>query len=142
MNWKEIFEYQDGDLIWKINSGVNKVKGKKAGALSNGYLRFKYNGKKYLNHRVIFEMHHGYCPEFIDHINRNRSDNKINNLRQATHSINAFNRETWIKRNLPRGVYEVKNRYISKVGSIYLGSFDNIKEALEVRNSKIKLLYP
>lgn len=43
-------------------------------------------------HRAIFAMHHGYLPEIVDHINRNTADNRIENLRPATASMNNCNK--------------------------------------------------
>jgi hypothetical protein len=43
-------------------------------------------------HRLIFLMHHGYLPKYIDHINGIKTDNRIENLREATISDNSCNR--------------------------------------------------
>lgn len=43
--------------------------------------------------RVIWAVHYGYWPEkLIDHVNRNRDDNTITNLREATHTQNQYNK--------------------------------------------------
>jgi hypothetical protein len=79
----EIFEYRDGDLYWKPS---------KAGAIAGGgYYQTGIQGKYFKNHRLIFLMHHGYLPDLIDHIDGNRLNNKIENLRPATRSQNLFN---------------------------------------------------
>ena len=93
---KELFEYRDGDLYWKkINPYAHNIKiGAEAGCLKNrGYLCTKINGKSYLNHRLIFLYHHGCLPKFIDHINNIKTDNRIENLREATVSQNALNKK-------------------------------------------------
>lgn len=139
INWHDIFEYQDGELIWKIDSFANKVKGKKAGALNNtGYLRTKYNKKKYLNHRIIFEMFNGYIPEFIDHIDRNRLNNKIENLRPATRSLNAFNRSYKKNDNLPKGIYRDCNKFRVHICGKYIGLYNTLNEAINIRLKKEK----
>jgi hypothetical protein len=43
-------------------------------------------------HRLIFVLHHGYLPKEIDHINGDRADNRIENLRAVTRSENQCNR--------------------------------------------------
>jgi len=89
---KELFEYKDGDLYWLVDMIPNKTKGNKAGRLhKNGYFRTSIAKKLYTNHRLIFLYHYGYLPKFVDHIDGNKLNNKIENLREATISQNAQN---------------------------------------------------
>ena len=75
---KQLFEYRDGELYWKVKYSQRVKIGAKAGALDGDeYFRISINGKRYLNHRLIFLMHHGYLPEYLDHIDGNPSNNKI-----------------------------------------------------------------
>lgn len=135
MNWHEIFEYNNGNLIWKIDSPPNYVKGKIAGTINNtGYYRTKVFGKKYLNHRIIFEMHHGYCPEFIDHIDRDRLNNKIENLRPATKLLNSLNKiYKKESKNKCHGVYFIGNNYYVRNIEKKLVKFSNIEDAIEYK---------
>jgi hypothetical protein len=88
----EIFDYIDGHLYWKSNRGSNRLKGKKAGWLNEGrHYDVMYKNKTHKMHRIIFLMHHGYLPKEIDHIDGNPLNNKINNLREVTHSQNMQN---------------------------------------------------
>lgn len=88
----ELFDYRDGELYWKPNKGGNKVQGKRAGTMHHeGYVRTQVNGKIYGNHRLIFLMHHGYLPDEVDHIDLNKSNNKIENLRPAMIGENQRN---------------------------------------------------
>jgi hypothetical protein len=92
-----IFEYKDGNLYWKSRSDLpkkwnTKFVGKKAGwENGDGYISVSVYNKKYRLHRVIFLMHYGYLPEQIDHINNNRKDNRIENLRATTADGNNKN---------------------------------------------------
>lgn len=88
----ELFEYRDGDLIRKVSPQHNAPVGSVAGTVRrDGYRDIRINAKSYLTHRLIFLMHHGYLPQFIDHIDNNRSNNRIENLRPATNGENSWN---------------------------------------------------
>lgn len=58
----------------------------------SGYRYVRHEGQLYRQHRVIFFLHYGYWPNEIDHINRVRHDNRIENLRDVTHSENNQNK--------------------------------------------------
>ena len=91
----ELFEYRDGEIYYKVSRSRNKA-GSKAGTYrphDNAY-HVTINKKHYLMHRIVFMMHNGYLPQFVDHIDCNRANNKIENLREATHSQNAHNAKT------------------------------------------------
>jgi hypothetical protein len=91
---KEIFEYKDGALYWKKpNVKANRIKiGDRFGANDNGYRRGGIDGTNYLEHRLIFMMHHGFVPKYIDHIDNDTTNNHIENLRECTNGENQHNR--------------------------------------------------
>jgi hypothetical protein len=60
---------------------------------TDGHLATQIGDHFYYLHRLIFMYHHGYFPPQIDHINRNKLDNRIENLRSCTHSENILNRD-------------------------------------------------
>lgn len=89
---KSLFDYKNGKLVWKIKPNRNIRIGDAAGSIdSHGYLQTKHNGIVYLNHRLIWLMHYGWLPKLIDHVNGNKTDNRIENLRQATPQQNQHN---------------------------------------------------
>ena len=92
---RSLFYYYDGALYWKV-SKTNGVKiGDLAGTVrDDGRRQIGINGKKYKAHRLIFLYHHGYLPEFLDHIDGNPANNNIANLREATLSQNQWNRKS------------------------------------------------
>ena len=80
---KSRFTYLDG-LLYRG--------GKAAGGVTEkGYVKINIDGTVYFSHRLIFYWHHGYCPEEIDHINRDRGDSRIENLRASSRSSNSHN---------------------------------------------------
>lgn len=131
------YDADTGVFTWKQTKGPRAVKGDVAGTDFEGYVRIKINSEKYLAHRLAWLYVYGYFSEdMLDHINQNKSDNRICNLREASRSENLFNKgktkantsgvkgASWDKRNK---VYlarlSVNNR------KIYLGRFKTISEA-------------
>jgi hypothetical protein len=57
----------------------------------NGYCEVRVDGKLHGTHRLIYLMHKGDLPRFVDHIDGNPSNNLIENLREATHAENMRN---------------------------------------------------
>jgi len=91
----DCFEYRDGLLYWKGISHPNKqnLLDKPAGSIhKTGYRHITWRGKPQKAHRLIFMLHHGYMPKEVDHINGDRADNRIDNLREVTRSENQCNR--------------------------------------------------
>ena len=140
-----LFEYdkETGNLIWKIkpsSRGHHVKAGDIAGTLkSHGYICVGINYNSYRAHRLIFLMHKGYLPKTIDHINGDKLDNRIENLRAATVGQNQHNRKT--NANNTSGYKGVSwNKALKKWTAritlerkiIHLGYFANVEEAAEV----------
>lgn len=88
MHWNDVFRYDSGKLYWV------KRKGNEAGSYDgHGYLQTQCKGVRVKNHRIIWEMHNGPipCGMQVDHINRVRDDNRIENLRLVTQQQNLLN---------------------------------------------------
>lgn len=85
---KELFEYQDGKLMRRKNgrSAVIPMGAKR-------YERVTVDGQAYALHRMIYLWHHGHLPTTLDHIDGNRENNRIENLREATQQQNCLNRK-------------------------------------------------
>ena len=105
-----------------------------------GYLeiRITHNGKivfRKLAHVVAFAFEYGYWPDsIIDHINRDKRDNRIENLREVSYIQNALNTNPIGSDGLPKGIKKTKNgkfavsinhNYVSQ----HIGTFDTLEEA-------------
>lgn len=90
----ELFEYKDGVLYWRVDMHPNKVAGNPVGSITkSGYLETKVYGAPYKVHRLIWSLHFDSNPEMIDHIDGNKTNNDIHNLRESTRSENGFNQK-------------------------------------------------
>lgn len=131
---RNFFDYVDGQLIWKKTRSMAKA-GFPAGWIEkNGYVSTNLNGTRYRVHRLIFMFFNGYCPEFIDHIDGNKINNRIENLRSATSYENSCNRKANKKNKLNvKGVCMERGKYkanIKKFGKTrHLGYFDSLEDA-------------
>ena len=102
---------------------------------------------KFLLHRLIFQAHNptiNISNLFIDHINNNKLDNNINNLRLATSSQNCMNRELYNNPLGERNIRETKYGYnvrVTKEGKRYSKTLKTLEEAIEWRNIKLVELH-
>tara|TARA_R110000823_G_scaffold2934_4_gene11669 strand:+ start:406 stop:906 length:501 start_codon:yes stop_codon:yes gene_type:complete len=93
---KELFDYKDGNLFRRVRVSSRGMQGCIAGSRDvAGYIVVMINGINYKAHRLIWVWHFGDIPKDlqIDHINRQRDDNNIDNLRLVTNQENQFNRK-------------------------------------------------
>lgn len=129
-------EYKNGDLYWRVTVSSKATAGSRAGTLRrDGYETVTLNNKKYLKHRVIFYMHYGYWPCIVDHIDRDKSNNNIENLREVTAYESACNRSTYSGDF--EGIHKHHNKYQLIYKGHYIGRFNSVEEAKSVRNSFI-----
>ena len=91
---RERYDYHpDGYLIAKRYLGPRSTKGSIVGGkIGRGYYVTRIEGKVYYIHRLIYMWHHGYISDVIDHINNDKTDNRIENLRDVTQYLNSLNR--------------------------------------------------
>lgn len=146
---KQWFTYKEGELYWKSRTapGSHVVIGQKAGrphkssSKLTGYRHVHILGKNYLTHRLIYLMFHGNLPTQIDHINGNREDNRIENLRSSTREQNAQNAKTR-KDNTTgvKGVHSFKNKFKAQLQCnkvrYNVGCFNSVEEAKQAVQQK------
>lgn len=147
--------HKERPLAWFANKGAYgqhiKLVGKPAGRLQHGYIHVKVAGVFCFAHRVVWFMHNGWVPEWptnqIDHINGERSDNRIENLRVLTSQENSrnvglavnnrsgFRGVCWNKKS---GKWQAQIRVGRK--TTYLGIFDILSDAVLARsNEEVRL---
>ena len=90
------YDYVNGGLIWRVDYGFYGYVGDYAAWINEcGYKYIKLKDKlSYTEHRLVWLWHHKRFPvggKEIDHINRDRADNRIENLREVTHRENCEN---------------------------------------------------
>lgn len=137
----ELFIYSEGNLYWrKTPSNCVDIKDP-AGSLKSdgtGYIRVTYKRKQYQLHNLIWVLHNGEIPDslYVDHIDNDPSNNKIDNLQLLTLPENLRKRARVFS---PRGcVYfrgERRNPWQAKINykgrAIHIGSFITEQEAHE-----------
>ena len=136
---RQAFTYDSGVLRWKVAHGRRGRAGEVAGSKGpEGYVKIKWNRRLYQAHRLIFAFHYSWMPEEVDHINGNRSDNRIENLRAATKSLNQLNAKLRVdSRSGVKGVHwcERDQRWVATVRQnrkiVYQRYFRNLDDAAQ-----------
>lgn len=124
------YESITGIIRWKVKYGKMAVNSQAGYIASDGYIRIGFKGKKYLAHRVAWFLYYGSWPsKVIDHIDGNKANNRIENLRDVTKSLNGFNRVEQHGVGLYRnGRWRAYLNYAGK--QTHIGYFDSEQEAL------------
>lgn len=148
---KSILHYDEatGVFTWLVDRGTRLRAGSRAGAIdASGYRRIGVNKVYYYAHRLAWMYVHGVMPEqCIDHINGNRADNRLLNLRHVSAQQNCFNLHVT---KAPSGLLGVrwnarKGRWVAKIQingqRKQLGSFDSPAEAHEAYLSAKKTIH-
>lgn len=137
---RDLFSYDPatGLFTWLAGSRI----GRKAGSLhTRGYITLYVCGRAYKAHRIAWLHHYGCHPRHqVDHINSDRADNRIANLRDVTPQVNSQNRRVRNTgdRSLPLGVTRdprgrLSKPFVSRINvgpkKILLGQYASADEA-------------
>jgi hypothetical protein len=148
VNWSEYFYYEDGHLFRKVATGPTTKVGDKAGGINGkGYICVRLFNKKFMAHRIIWNILKGDIPKGfeVDHVDGNKTNNKIENLRLATRSQNMLNKK--LKSTNTSGYRGVTFNKAAKKWQarifvdklpILLGHFTEITEAAKAYDEAVK----
>ena len=140
---RSILDYNpdSGVFRWRVNKGTVKA-GTVAGyKRPDGYIQIMVDGKNYFAHRLAWMYIHGYILENdIDHIDRDPSNNRINNLREASRQCNLRNTGNPVNNTSGiKGIYWQKavGKWHARIkinGKYkYLGLYDDFDKAVLAR---------
>ena len=138
------------DFTYNLNTGsFLRYDGAFGYITKQGYSSILYEGETYLIHRLIWKWIYNEEPNIIDHINGDKLDNRLVNLRDVDRGINARNRSK--QANNTSGftgvVWNKKNNNWSactkiKQKQIYIGTYSTPQKAKQARDEFIKEFYP
>ena len=143
---KQVLAYDEktGDF-YRLSNGFGRPReiGSVAGCIDNvGYRRIKIDGRRYQAHWLVWMYVHGAFPKTgcLDHIDHDRSNNRIDNLRESTNQTNCQNRtkETnTLSGRIGVGFFKDVGKWSAQItvsgNRIYLGSFGDLDDAILAR---------
>ena len=142
---KLIFDFQQGKIYRRLPNGLIKLVDTDNG---HGYKRITINGKCYKQHRLLFEAYYNTpipSDRVIDHINQNKSDNRIENLRIVDRKENGQNRGKNVNnKSGHKNVSWYKNaekwQVLIQIDGVkkHFGLFDNVEDAVVKRDQVIE----
>lgn len=149
---KDLLIYVDGAFFWKIAPNGRVPVGKPCGNRNkDGYLRIQVERRIYMAHHLVWLWHHGTMPKlYIDHIDRNKANNRIENLREVSHAENMQNQGTTHKSNksgfLGVSWCKKQKKWVAQIGvnkiKKYLGAFEEKELAHKAYLAEKQKLHP
>lgn len=144
------YDPNTGVFTWAVDKQYNARRGEVAGnKIKRGYWRVTVAGKVYPAHRLAwFYSYREWPPHEIDHIDRDRTNNRLSNLRLATRIENAGN--MWREKQNTSGYKGVVwhkggKKWMASVkhrgNQIYLGLFENKEDARYAYTMKVRELF-
>lgn len=126
------YEPETGKLFWKkkTSNRVKKIGDECTAVNTHGYKIVRLFNKLYTQHRIAWLLFYKKLPSyFIDHINGNRIDNRITNLREANYTLNAQN----------HGISNVNTS--GKIGVSYCNYYNKYVSYIDVLGKRKNLGY-
>lgn len=133
---RELLDYdpETGLFRWRKRIGTRCANGWFAGCPSLGYRLIRIEGSLHKAHRLAWLHVHGELPEFMDHRNGDRQDNRLVNLRPATRRQNQQNQKTRADNTTgAKGVHRKRSKFVATIQvnyrTIRLGVYPTVDEA-------------
>lgn len=145
---RSLFDYVQttGQLIWKVTKSATAPAGSIAGSVNQkGHINLQIDKRMYAAHQIVYLYHMGFIPTEIDHVNQDKTDNRIENLRLCNSTQNKGNigllrnNQTGFKGvslNSHTGKYHAQIKINGK--QTYLGRFDYPEDAAKRYNDAAK----
>lgn len=149
---QELFTYDNGNLIWRVNRGNARI-GDIAGETADeatGFRKVMIGNLSYRLHRLIWAYHNGWTTDNVKFIDDDRSNTRIENLRLVTKSEVLRDRSKFKGSSSKfKGVWynPKRKKYIAQVKhagkTVYVGAYDDelvayeewVKKAQELRKA-------
>lgn len=149
----ELFELIGPDLVSRTSRGCVRAGMVCGYKRKDGYLRIKVDGATVLAHRIVWKMINGDEPDYIDHINGDRADNRIENLRPVSSSENKSNEKlrinsssgfvgvTWHTPTSPTKTAKWVVKIAKDGKEKHIGYFVELKDAVLAYNAECLILH-
>lgn len=125
---RALVDYDNGNLVRRVS-----IRGRHAGTIlgtpkEKGYLVAIVDARQYRVHHLVWFWHHGSWVLELDHLNRVRHDNRIENLRPCTHTQNLGNMRPRVHEHKGVTFCKQTGKWRAQLKG-HLGRFDTIEEA-------------
>ena len=131
---RELFFYKQGKLLRKVGVRGSPAFAEIGTKKPKGYMVAVVDRKMYRVHHLVWMYHHGYFVPELDHINRQRDDNRIENLRPCTHSQNLGNARARVHKYKGVTFCKATQKWRAQLNG-HLGRFTTMEEAALAYNA-------
>jgi hypothetical protein len=142
------YDPETGHLFWLQQVSTRRVGDQAGNKRSDGYVKVQLNGKPFKAHRLAWALHFSEWPEGeIDHINGDRSDNRIVNLRVVNRKQNNHNRRPQVASSKYKGVqwHKAAGKWVARAylegKRTHLGVFSSEEDAAKAYNASVAVWY-
>lgn len=129
-----------GPVVIRKRTAASRPVGSALGSKSKrGYMVHSFHGKPWSVHQFVWLWHYGKLPKMLDHINGDKLDNRIENLREVTHTEQNRNRKLSTTGTAGISYHTKAQKWRARIGlrpkEIHLGVFDSFTDAFLARQN-------